>query len=203
MRQNHKTHKSYLASKISYTNFHMFAKKRVNITWKILLCVIIFILTATILFAKADTINDKISENAVATIPAAPHKILTSEHKAKSAVYEISIASASRNDTKDPAFTIPDDETMLIVALSITNNSNRLQDLYPSTQFYVRTRDGLTYGMHPSMYVTSPLQSTQLKPGETIKGEISFALPKSISHPLMYIDLGWNNYVPVVYDILR
>lgn len=130
-------------------------------------------------------------------------RVLTSHQIASSDAYTIAIGSVTENDKKDPAFTISESETMLIADITITNNSAHTQDLLPSTQLYVRSREGSTYGMHPSVYVTSPLQAEKVLPGQTIQGQVSFAVPKILDRPLLYIDLGWDNYVPVVYDILH
>jgi hypothetical protein len=103
----------------------------------------------------------------------------------------------------DPAFTLLEDESLLTANVTIINNTNSIQELYPSTQFFIRTKDGLYYQMHPSMHIKDPLQSGNINPGQSISGKISFVVPKSLSRPLLYIDLGWENHTPIVYDILR
>lgn len=130
-------------------------------------------------------------------------KVLKSQETARSDAYTINVKNVTENDKFDPAFTIGTDETMLIADISITNNTNSPQDVIPSVQFYIRTSDGLYYQMHPSMYVSNPLQAGKLEPGKTITGQISFAIPKILARPYLYLDLGWDNYVPIVYDILH
>lgn len=142
-------------------------------------------------------------KNNSATVLGNPAKILKSQEIAKTSAYTINILSVTENSKKDPAFTFADSDTMLIADVSITNNSSVTQDLIPSVQLYVRTSDGLYYQMHPSMYVTEPLQTTKLESGKTAKGQISFVIPKMLTHPYVYFDLGWENYTPAVYDILH
>lgn len=131
------------------------------------------------------------------------NKILKSQEVAKTPAYTIQIISASENSQQDKAFGYEDSGTMLIASLAITNTTSVEQDILPSVQFYVRTTDGLYYQMHPSMFVTDPMQAGKIMPGAVIKGQISFVVPKSVTHPYLYLDLGWDGYTPAVYDILH
>ena len=42
-----------------------------------------------------------------------------------------------------------------------------------------------------------------LTPGKTVTGQLSFAVPKILAHPLLYIDLGWGDTAPVVIDVMK
>jgi hypothetical protein len=130
--------------------------------------------------------------------------ILGSSQTAMTDEYTVTINKVTKNDSKDYAFGYDNEkDTMLIVDVTIRNRTSLPQTLAPSVQFYLRTSDGLTFAMHPSMFVSNPLQFEQVASGTTASGQISFVIPKTITRPLLYVDLGWNNRVPVVYDILH
>jgi hypothetical protein len=115
----------------------------------------------------------------------------------------IRITNVYETAEADKAFAILDDQTFLIFNVEITNLSSGDQDLYPVNQFYARDRQGITYSMHPSMHVTTPLESGAMKPGEVRTGQISFAVPKALARPLFYADLGWDDMLPPVFDIMK
>ena len=130
--------------------------------------------------------------------------ILSSSQEAQTDVFFVDIKKVTKNDKKDYAFKYDNTaETMLIVDLSIRNRTSVTQTLAPSAQLYIRTQDGLFVSMHPSMYITEPLQFEEVAPGNTMSGQVSFNIPKDMQRPLLYIDLGWGGHVPVVYDILH
>lgn len=130
--------------------------------------------------------------------------ILSSSQQAQTDVFSVDIKKVTKNDNKDYAFEYDNTaETMLIVDLSIRNRTSVTQTLAPSAQLYIRTQDGLFVSMHPSMYITEPLQFEEVAPGNTMSGQVSFNIPKDMQRPLLYIDLGWGGHVPVVYDILH
>lgn len=132
-----------------------------------------------------------------------PSYVLRSNDTATTDSSTISIKDVSEKSEVDRAFTISEEETFLIFNISITNNSPGEQDLYPVKQLYVRSKDGDYYPMHISSFIATPLEPATLKPGETASGQVSFAVPKTLANPLVYIDLGWNDIVPTVYDVLR
>lgn len=134
--------------------------------------------------------QNNIVYKSIDSAPSAPTKVLTSQQVAQSGAYSISVSNVTASDKKDPAFGISDSETILFVTVSITNKSDRKQDLAPVTQFYARSRDGSNFPMHPSMYVTDPLPSAKLSPGETIKGEVTFAVPKKSIEPARIYRFG-------------
>jgi hypothetical protein len=133
----------------------------------------------------------------------APTKVLTSEQTAKSSAYTINISNATENSTPDRAFSFPDNYTMLILDFTITNNSSVNQNFIPVNQLYIRSNEGVAYPLHASMNVKKPVQFQNMNPGETQSGQISFAIPKTLAYPLLYVDLGWNDYVPVVFNVLK
>lgn len=145
----------------------------------------------------------KSANKKISAFDTAPVKILLPQQTAKSRAYTITLSDVALSDKHDPAFTLDDNENMLVAKLTITNNSPTNQDLYPVNQIYIRTQDGLYYQMHPSMYVTEPMRAGQVSPGQTISGQVSFAIPKAVKQPFLYVDLAWEDYVPVVYNLLN
>jgi hypothetical protein len=131
------------------------------------------------------------------------NQVLNSQEKASSAVYEISVANATEIDKSDPGFRLESNQTLLIFDLTIKNKSSAQQDLIPVNQLYVRSNEGDFFTMHASSFVTRPLAAAKLKPGQTASGQVSFAVPKTLANPLVYVDLGWDNYVPVVFAVLK
>jgi hypothetical protein len=129
--------------------------------------------------------------------------VLSSQQTAKTPALTASVSSVSEDNRHDPAFTLDDTQTMLVATLSITNNTSSAQDFLPANQLYVRAHSGEYSQMHPSMFLTNPIAAGKINPGQTIKGQISFGVPKSEPHPLLYIDTLWNNQVPTVFDILK
>jgi Domain of unknown function (DUF4352) len=152
---------------------------------------------------KRNNDNDSTSTKAKILILAGSTKILASQQPGGNDSETVKISSVTENDKNDPAFTIDPSETMLILNISITNNTNDSQPMIPVNQFYVRTSEGDLIKMHASMYVTSPLIASTVAPHKTVTGQLSFNVAKHIAHPLLYIDTGWGNNVPLVYDVLR
>jgi hypothetical protein len=130
-------------------------------------------------------------------------QILTSQQAASTPVLSAKISNVAEINKPDPAFTLSDGETLLTFDLSITNNTNEQQNLVPVNHFYVRTREGDYRTLHPSIYVHNGLPSGELKPHQTVKGPVSFGVPKQATDLYFYIDTGWNNQVPVVFNVLK
>lgn len=103
----------------------------------------------------------------------------------------------------DPAFAIDPSESMLVMTLTITNTSQQEQQFIPVTQLYVRSAEGNFSALHPSSHVRHPLPATDLKPGQSVKGEVTFAIPKDLAAPLLYVDTGWSSAPPIIIDIFH
>ncbi len=129
--------------------------------------------------------------------------VLTSLQIGSNSAETVKVSKVTENNNTDYAFAIDPSETMLIMDFSITNNTPATQQLIPVNQLYVRSRTGDYANLHASMYVTTPLSATELAPGKTATGELSFNVPKSVAHPLLYVDTGWDKNVPLVFDVLH
>lgn len=132
-----------------------------------------------------------------------PNRILTSLEVGQNNAIKVAISNVSESDKADKAFPIETNNTLLVMDISITNETEQIQKLIPVNQLYVRSDEGDYSPMHPSMYVTNGLPSTDLEPLQTVSGQISFEVPKRIARPLLYVDTGWNNLAPIVFDTLH
>lgn len=121
----------------------------------------------------------------------------------KNDVMDVVVKNVTTNSNLDPAFTIPSDQTMLIFDMTITNKTDETQQLIPSTQLYVRSREGDFFQLHASMHVKHPIPASEVKPGGSVKGQVSFAIPKKLDTPLFYVDTGWGDSTPLVIDVLH
>lgn len=129
--------------------------------------------------------------------------VVTSLQQARNASLAASVRSVTTNSAADPAFGIPDEQTMLIMDLTVTNTSKVTQQFIPVSQLYVRTRDGDYSQLHASTHVTNPIAVRDLAPGQSVSGQVSFAVLKRSDRPLLYVDTGWDNTAPLVIDVLH
>lgn len=128
---------------------------------------------------------------------------VTSMQTGKNGVLTSKVESVGTITAPDPAFAISPQESMLVMKLTVTNTSNQKQHFIPVTQLYVRSADGDYSALHPSMHVQHPLPASDLKPGQSTSGEITFAIPKNLATPLLYVDTGWNNAPPIIIDVFH
>lgn len=125
----------------------------------------------------------------------------TSLERASNGTVEVTVKNVTTNSDADPAFGVSDDMTMLIMQMTIKNLSRQTQQLIPAHQLYVRSSEGDYQSLHASMHVTAPIPMKDLRPGESVSGEVSFAVPKRLDTPLVYVDTGWNASLPLVIDV--
>ncbi len=166
---------------------------------------LLIVITSLLVVVGVGVINQVLKQPAlVITLNQPPiGKVLTSSDRAKTMAFEATISNVTESDKPDPAFKIAPSETMLILDIKITNRTAKDQDLVPVNQLYVRGREGEAATMHPTLALTRPLAATTLAPGATVTGQVSFNVPKSLAHPLVYFDPGWGGFGPVVFDSMR
>jgi len=90
-------------------------------------------------------------------------------------------------------YTAPKGRKYLIIDATFTNNSKDTISLLPSTQTYIKTTDGRVYFLTPYA-LEQPLRAGDLKPNDTITGELSYLVPDASSYT-MYIDSIWSGGV--------
>lgn len=129
--------------------------------------------------------------------------IKKSLQSADNAALSVKVKDVTANSNSDPMFSLGDDETMLIMHVSVTNTTKSAQQLTPVRQFYIRSSEGDYATIRPSSSITDPLSFQQVPAGATVAGQIGFAIPKRLSNPLLYIDTAWDMTTPLVIDVLH
>lgn len=170
---------------------------------RLLFAAFIIVLTALVIINATYVINHASQSSGKSSSSSDANHVLTSLQTGTLGSVKARVSKVTENGKTDYAFTIGPSETMLIMDISITNLSADSQHLIPVSQLYVRTDEGDYAALHASMYVTNPLQATDLKPGQTATGQISFNVPKRAARPLLYVDTGWDSYAPIVFDVLH
>jgi hypothetical protein len=123
--------------------------------------------------------------------------------QAETDIYKMRITSSVTTVANDPAFTPAAGQDLVVFAISVTNRSQAIQPFLPSVQTYIRDDEGGTYPMHPSVGATNPLPATDLHPGETVSGQLSYAIPSTLKHFRFYVDPQWQGMTPVVFNLNR
>ena len=113
------------------------------------------------------------------------------------------MSNVKEDNSADRAFGILDYETRVVTTLTIKNKTATKQNFIPASQLYVRSADGAIYRMHPFSVLTNQIGFQEVASGATITGDAAFVIPKVLTNPLLYVDLGWDNYIPIVYDVLK
>lgn len=131
-----------------------------------------------------------------------PHRLLSNQ-TAQTPSVEASISDVSESARPDPAFKLAEGEKLLLVRLKLANSTKTPQQFIPTSALYVRTPQGDMRMMHPSLFIVDQIYSGTMKPGQTIEGQIAFSVPKNATEPLLYIDTGWNNEIPIVFKPLQ
>lgn len=127
----------------------------------------------------------------------------TSLQTARNFALSAKVQNVTENTATDKAFPLPNDQTLLIMDIAITNKTKTKQQLIPVNQLFVRSSEGDYSPLHASMHVISPLAAQDVAPGKTVHGQLSFAIPKRVDTPLLYIDTGWGKSTPLVIDVLH
>jgi hypothetical protein len=157
--------------------------------------------TTSILYSKETSPKASINKDAV--VMPSLQRILKTSDIASSEMFDIKISNVYESEKSIKGFEIAQSETFLVFNVSIKNKTGVEQNFYPVTQMFVRdTRSGQTFYMAPTT-LSNPLQAGSIKPGDTIEGQLSYAIPKTTPRPLLYIDLGWDDIVPVVFSPLQ
>lgn len=163
----------------------------------------VFLIAAAVIINTVYIIN-RTGKQVVNSSASALHgTIYKSLDHAKSRTIKASIANVTESDTPDPAFPLNSTQTLLVLDISITNDTAVTQHLIPSTQLFVRDRDGGYYILQASSLLSNALASQDVSPGSTVTGQVAFAVPKRQTTLLLYIDVGWDNDTPIIFDVLH
>lgn len=116
-------------------------------------------------------------------------------------LYDMQVSDVQGNIPSDQAFAIGPTERIVMLTLTIANKSTMAQHFFPSRSTFVRDQEGDIFTMHPSMALTHPLQGSDIEAGQTVAGQITFALPKDINKPRLFVDPAWDNTAPAVFNL--
>lgn len=163
----------------------------------------VLLLAAAVIINTVYVINHSGEQVVHHTSAASNNAIFKSLDHTQNRVAKVSIANVTESDTPDPAFPLNESQTLLVLDINITNLTTVSQRLVPSTQLFVHDRDGGLYVLQASSLVGDALVTQDVSPGATVKGQIAFAVPKRQTTPLLYVDLGWDNDTPIIYDVLH
>ena len=129
--------------------------------------------------------------------------IRTSLQTAQNFAATVSVRNVGEDTKVDHAFPISEDQKLLTMQITVKNNTDKPQQLFPVNHLYVRTEQGDFARLQASSYQKRPLQAQKLNPAQAATGEISFALSKQITKPLLYIDTGWDASTPIVISVTQ
>lgn len=134
--------------------------------------------------------------------PVVYSRISTSLQLASNGALQAQVRNVA-TELSDDLFQVSDIQAVLIMDITIKNTTTRTQQFIPVNQLYVRSEDGTHSALHMSSHAPKPIPASELKPGQSVSGQLSFVIPRSAERPLLYIDTGWDNSTPLVVDVLR
>lgn len=147
----------------------------------------------------SERLYDKASAHNVLVYP----KIAKSLQDSRNGALEVKVKDVQLNSKQDVAFDLEEGMTMLIMDITLKNTSQQTQKFIPVSQLFVKTEVGGISKLHASMHVTSPLAAGDVRPGDSVSGQVSFAVLKNTERPLLYVDTGWDDTTPLVIDVLH
>jgi hypothetical protein len=92
-----------------------------------------------------------------------------------------------------PGFKSPADKHYAIVKLSLTNKSDQPIHVYPVFDTYMKASDGTVFKITP-FALTDAFRSGDVMPGEALKGDLSFLIPKQ-TDARFYLESIWSGSV--------
>ena len=95
---------------------------------------------------------------------------------------------------------LPEDQRLIIIEASLTNQSSQDFTYLPSTHTYIRDIYGDTTTIFAD--VAQPaLPAGPIKPGQTINGKLAFIIGLTNINRWVYFDLHYNNSLPILYAV--
>lgn len=163
------------------------------------------LLLAALVIINASYVINRASHKGqvVGTSAVSMNSILTTSQRAQTSDFEVWVDGVTETAEPDPGFPIGEHQTMLILELHIVNRTAVTQHVIPVNQLFIHDRNGGLAKMQASSKLTSPLASQDVEPGKMVSGQVSFAVLKNETRPLLFVDLGWSSAVPVVFDVLH
>ncbi len=184
-----------------YKRFEKFRDEN-NLLFGVFVAAIVALLVVNTLFWAQYTARRSEKENRVTTT-VANLTSSTSLQTAHNFAVTVRVSNVGTKTEQDVAFPLEPGKTLLVMDISISNKTSVTQQLIPVQQLYVRSESGEYATLYPSTKLSSPLLPTDLKPGGSATGQLSFAISDRATKPLLYIDTGWNRATPLVVDVLH
>jgi hypothetical protein len=187
--------------KREYRHFKKFRNEN-SLLFGVLVSAVVAILIVNTLFWVQFT-DQRYKEASRNATTVASNTVSTSLQTARNFAVAARASNIGTRTNADKAFPLEPGKTLLVMDLTITNKTDRAQHLIPVSQLYVRTTDGDYVTLYPSSILTKPLASQDLKPGQSVTGQLNFAIPSDIDRPLLYVDTLWDNSTPLLIDVLH
>lgn len=92
-----------------------------------------------------------------------------------------------------PPFTAPAGKQYLLIDLTVKNHSDKPIQILPTSDTYVKDQAGNVSYVTPSA-LENPFRAGELSPGEQIKGQLSYLVPKAGTKKF-FIDAIWSGGV--------
>ena len=134
--------------------------------------------------------------------PVVYSRISTSLQLASNGALQAQVRNVA-TELSDDLFQVSDIQAVLIMDITIKNPTPRPQHSIQFNQLYVRSEEGPPGALHMPPHAPNPPPASELKPGQSVSGQLSFVIPRSAEKPLLYIDTGWDNSTPLVVDVLH
>jgi hypothetical protein len=133
-----------------------------------------------------------------------PAVVLKTSDVASTNEYEVSVTGTYESTSAIKGLSrLRPDEVFLVFSLTVKNKTAISQPFYVSNQIFARDpKTGLLFTFSPAE-TSNPFPSGMIEPGQTASGQLSFVMPKSLTRPLVYVDLGWDDVVPIVFSPLQ
>ncbi len=103
------------------------------------------------------------------------------------AYYDVRIDQASRSAGNSHGLKPHDGKEFLVVNLFVKNKSSRSTEVFPATQSYIKDSSGQTYNLGVSE-TSQQFQAGDLAPGDQVKGNVVYEIPKGLKNPLFYLE---------------
>lgn len=98
-------------------------------------------------------------------------------------------------------FHLPSDQRVLVYNISIKNTGDKKVQFLPALHTYLRDNEGDYYQLLADV-VDEPIKPTELQPGQTITGNLAFVTMNRKMPLYFYLDTGWEDRGPIVFDIV-
>ena len=126
----------------------------------------------------------------------------TSLQLAGNGAMQAQVRNVAMHDS-DPVFHVSEAQKILAMDVTVKNTTTSRQHFIPVNNLYVRSEEGTYSALRMSVHAKNPIPAQEIDPGETVSGQITFAVPSTVATPLLYVDTGWDRTVPLVIDVLH